>query len=751
MKINILSIYLVILLTGGGVSYIVFYTGQSISSVGQRLTNVQLPTLNQISSLKHWINENERALYEFYATPDNKQVSFQLLKAEDRIEFNIKHLQIYFNQHPDIQSVETLYQQISLHAILLRDALSTNELDWDAAREELAIISKLGQEALPYLDNLTAIIELQIENSKKKSNKQLSQMSIWVSVFAALILLIALLVGYYIRKVKVHAKEKRRLALFVEKNPNPVACINFNGDYEFENTAWRNSYIGENKQLLTKKVFQQVEKMQEEQTEFSVFNIEQEQQFLELTIHKIIKLDQFMVYVENISEREAARKELEFLAYHDLLTGLPNLKKLEIDLTKIVNSTQELFCLFSFGVKRIQLISTTHGYSVSDALIIAVAARLRKCVEQLSKNFSVCQLFRFTGAKFELILAQPKGKISLKKAVNMVEQLLSETSEKPLDTNFGQFFVDIQSGCAFFPEHGYSAAMLIKNASAALNDAPNNHKERVHLFSHELARREQHWFLLENDLRQADFDNSFYLMYQPKVCLSDGSLVGMEALIRWQHPEKGLISPAEFIPIAEESGIILALGEWILNKAIKQMSQWVKCGEANLQVAVNVSPSQLMSANFVSMVLTCLKEHNLAAHYLEIEITEEVMVEDKTLCIEVLESLKNAGVSIAIDDFGTGYSSLSYLNKLPLSKLKIDRSFVMNIHQNESNLAIVRTIIALSESLNITVIAEGIESKEELAVLNELKCEQGQGYFFSKPLVASDFSKRYIHYEKTYD
>jgi len=218
----------------------------------------------------------------------------------------------------------------------------------------------------------------------------------------------------------------------------------------------------------------------------------------------------------------------------------------------------------------------------------------------------------------------------------------------------------------------------------------------------------------------------------------------MEALVRWNHPSQGLISPIDFISIAEESGIILSLGKWVMRKAIEQTKRWHQQGLDDLQVAVNVSPSQLLSADFIQDVKIALSDFKLDAKFLEIEITEEVLVRDQNSCVDVLNQVRALGISVAVDDFGTGYSSLGYLNKFPLSKLKIDRSFVTDIDTDKNNYAIVEAIIALSQSLGIKVIAEGIETHQELQVLKQLECDVGQGYLFSKPLTVDDFTNTYV-------
>nr|WP_256435617.1 bifunctional diguanylate cyclase/phosphodiesterase [Aliikangiella sp. G2MR2-5] len=485
--------------------------------------------------------------------------------------------------------------------------------------------------------------------------------------------------------------------------------------------------------------------MKDGEQDFAVISYNDEKDYLELSIHHSSLLQQFIVYLENITERELARKELEFFAYHDPLTGLPNLKRLEMDLTELIEKGSEYpFYLFSIGVKRLQLITTAHGHSVSDALIRSIVIRIQNIFFPAVLNYKLCRIYRFTGAKFEVLVEGQKMEKGFLQLVDELDINIKRSSKNPIKTNFGEFFVDIQFGCVSYPEHGYSANMLLKNSTAALNDAQKNNSIGVNLFNHEIAFREQKWLQLETDLRQANYDEELFLCFQPKVNITSKALEGVEALVRWNHPEKGLISPVDFIPVAEESGLLISMGDWIMDSAIRQIKQWQETYHIELQVAVNVSPNQLLSNGYFEKIKKLCDKYQLAPGCLEVEITEEVMVEDIDLCIEVLEELRGLGVSIAIDDFGTGYSSLSYLRKLPLSKLKIDRAFITNIHCTESQLAIVKTIIALAREMKLKTIAEGIESQDELFELERLGCEQGQGYLFSKPLTADEFERLYL-------
>lgn len=745
-KLNIVFVYLFILSLSGAISYFVYQAGKNIASVNHQLTEKQLPLLNHIAQLKHWLNEHERILYEHYATEDNEQNLPQLELAQQNINSNLVSLVSTFPENEKILQLIALNQKISKHAndILIVLDLNTGE-KWDEARRLLAIISKNGRETQSLINNIDKKIKQEIAISNSRSNQQLTQMSSWVVIFSGVVLLIAILVGYYVVQMEKSNAEKRRLALFIEKSPNAIASVNWHGGVESENQSWKKVFSKQNTEQFFKKLRQKLILLKSNTRTFSQWHINVNQEDLEVNIHKIANLDQAMIFVENISDRVAAKKELEFLAYNDPLTGLPNMKKLEMDLEFQLNQGRENhFYLFTVGMKQLKSVTSAHGISVSDALVKSMVKRIQSMLTPLQLRFQTCLLYRFPGAKFNLLLAEPLAEEKQDRLIQQIDTQLITAMDKPLQTPLGSFFLDFQTGCVHHPAHGYSADQLIKNANAALNEAQKTSQKQIVLFDHEISYREQNWYQLENDLRAADYEKEFYLAYQPKIDLNSSQIIAVEALVRWQHPNKGIISPVEFIPIAEETGLIIALGNWVLRKACEQTKKWHKQGLEHLQVAVNVSPSQLLSANFVESVVQCLKEYQLPPEYLEIEITEEVLATDQQTCIDVLNQIKNIGISIAVDDFGTGYSSLGYLNKFPLSKLKVDRSFVTDIDQDDSNHAIVSAIISMSKKLGIKVIAEGIETKEELVVLKALDCDQGQGYLFDKPLMAEEFSQRYL-------
>jgi len=745
-KFQIIFVYLIILVLSGAVSFFVYQTGHNISVVNHRLTDKQLPLLGQISELKHWINEHERILYEHYATEDLKHNIPKLILAQQNITQSLSQLKEAFPENKNISQLIDLNKITVENANQMIEKLTMDgDERWTIAREMLASISRMGRSSQPLINSLRQMIDEDIEYSHRRSDNQLSNMSSWVSAFSILILMIAIFVGYYTVNTLKNNYEKRRLALFIEKSPNAIASVNWFGEVEFENVSWRKSFRGKNQTHFIEELKTKLVELKLLGESFMQWQTYSNGEDLEIDIHKISRLDQVMVFVENISDRVKAQKELEFLAFNDPLTGLANAKRLEIDLeNQLQKGPNNKFLLLTVGMKRLKLVSTTHGYSVSDELMKSLVSRVQNAVLPLHKEFKFSRVYRFTGAKFSILLAGPRKDNCLESSIETLDRNMASAMRKSLETLFGSFFLDYQTGCVIHPEHGYSANMLVKNVNAAVADAQKNNQTRINMFDQQMSLQEQTWYQLENDLRAARFDDEFYLTYQPKIDLESGDMVSMEALVRWQHPSRGLVSPVEFIPIAEESGMIMSLGLWVLNNACRQTKSWQLQGLTDLQVAVNVSPSQLLSANFLKSVLGCLADFELDARFLEIEITEEVLASDQENCIAVLNQIRDAGISVAVDDFGTGYSSLGYLNQFPISKLKIDRSFVTDIDKIKSNHAIVDAIIALSQKLGIKVIAEGIETEQELAILKTLQCDQGQGYLFNRPLAVPEFTKQYI-------
>jgi diguanylate cyclase (GGDEF)-like protein/PAS domain S-box-containing protein len=435
----------------------------------------------------------------------------------------------------------------------------------------------------------------------------------------------------------------------------------------------------------------------------------------------------------DISERKEYDKNVHFLAYYDVLTGLPNRTLLRDRLGQLIASAHRdnaQFALLFLDLDRFKYINDSMGHSVGDKLLQSVALRLQACVREGDT------VSRIGGDEFIVLLREID-----EQGVAMVAEKLLKTLATPYSLSGQEISTYASIGIALYPQHASDIDVLMKNADAAMYNAKENGRNNYKFFTPEMNFRANQVFLMEKDMRVAMEQEQFTLVYQPKVDLATGKICGAEALIRWKHPEKGFISPAEFIPVAEETGQIVEIGEWVLRTACWRFASWQKQGLPAIPIAVNLSIRQLRQPNLAEVIESTLKENGLKPECLELEITEGIMMGDTKVAMEFLIRMHKLGVQMSIDDFGTGFSSLSYLKNLPVNKLKIDQSFVRDIGTDESDAAIIRSIISLGHRLDMKVIAEGVETLEQLDFLRLRGCDEIQGYFFSRPLAADDFFK----------
>lgn len=442
--------------------------------------------------------------------------------------------------------------------------------------------------------------------------------------------------------------------------------------------------------------------------------------------------------VKDITDKKKAELTIQHLAFHDYLTGLPNRSNLEHTLSKLLNKaidTKQTLAILFIDLDRFKLINDTHGHSLGDILLKEVAVLLKESV--LQEDI----VFRQGGDEFIIILENADRDVASTIALNILEALST-----PIKIHHNDIFTTPSIGISLFPEDGETAETLVKNADFAMYQAKLAGKNTYHFYSTDESKNGMNPLELEMNLHKAIKQDEFMLYYQPKVNLKTGRIVGAEALIRWNHPKLGMVSPADFIPIAEETGLIIPIGEWALYTACLQNKKWHEQGFMNIVISVNLSVRQFLQINIVETIEKVLQATELEAQFLELEITES-MTADIERAITTLQALKKLGVRISIDDFGTGFSSLNYLKRFPVDTLKIDQSFVSELHTNPYDETIVKTIISMAHNLNLNVVAEGIETKEQLIFLQEHLCEEGQGYFFSKPITEEEFIRQYKEIE----
>lgn len=427
------------------------------------------------------------------------------------------------------------------------------------------------------------------------------------------------------------------------------------------------------------------------------------------------------------SQIKETEKQLEQLAFYDPLTKLPNRALFHDRLNYEINAAsrfKKTLTLFFIDLDRFKYVNDTLGHHIGDELLIQVANRIQCC---LRKSDTVA---RIGGDEFTVILP-PSDKTQ---NIKTVAEKIIKTLKQPFLLKNREVFIGASIGIVVYPENGTSYEELTKNADTAMYQAKESGRGTYKFFTGRMNRKNEARLALEGDLRRAIELDELELYYQPKIEITTGKIVGTEALIRWNHPEKGMVSPVDFIPLAEETGLIVPIGEWILRTACRQLREWHDQGYESLKVAVNLSARQFQDPELVRKVKMIQERANLAVDCLELEITESIAMDDVDNTIKIIDELRSMGLNILIDDFGTGYSSLSYLKKLPLHALKIDQSFVRDLTFDSDDAAIVTSIIAMAKSMNLVVVAEGVETAEQLEFLKTRRCEEVQGYYFSKPL-----------------
>jgi diguanylate cyclase (GGDEF)-like protein/PAS domain S-box-containing protein len=452
-----------------------------------------------------------------------------------------------------------------------------------------------------------------------------------------------------------------------------------------------------------------------------------------------------VVHVQrDITGRKNAEEQIRFLAYYDSLTGLPNRtfykELLSRALTLARRYKRNMATLF-VDLDAFKRINDTLGHDAGDALLQEVAARLTRglrnsdYVARADKEEAQDAVSRLGGDEFIVLLNEMSR---IEDAAIAANRILSDLSQ-PFMLDGQEVFITASIGISLYPLDGTDADALLKAADIAMYHAKNQGKNNVQFYAQSMNDATLERLNMENELHRAIERNEFLLYYQPKLDAKSREVVGIEALIRWKHPDKGMISPAEFIPLAEESGMIVRIGEWVLNAACRRNRAWRATGLPSFNMSVNLSNRQFGHKDLIETVTRALKDVEMDPNHLELEITESTIMQNPEKSIATLRQFKEMGIRISIDDFGTGYSSLNYLRRIPFDSLKIDRSFVMNINTSQDDAAIVRAIIAMAHSLKLRVIAEGVEKEEQFAFLRELGCDEVQGYLFSKPLPAEEY------------
>ena len=736
--------FLLVLFVGIAVSARIVYLGDSVQAVNRMFIAEKLPLSQRIGELRGGIADKERLLYEYYSYTTS-QGAFQAQHAINvaRLDSIVDELQKDMGSREQVAELRSHLTELDQLSDLLATTLSRQEVNWDLARAILAQVKPQVRKIEKTLATMTTANQRAVDNLGTDSQNSVSTMVRWVIGFSVLIFGVAFFVGYYVVAIIREGLERRRLAMFTERDPNPVLRLSALGEVLYANPATAgllarlNLAAAESAKLLPADMQHHLNETRAAPAANVQFEYANSNHTLECTVAYLADFSEFHVYVKDVTDRKQAEEKLAYQAYFDLATGLPNQYRLRDDLAAAFRQ-QRVGTVMMIVADREQEIFESLGAVETERWLVKVAYRLRDGINAKEET-----LYRFGGNAFVLVCWPG----DLAGAQRRAGQLLS-SAQKPLYVERRELFSTLSIGATLVEcGTGNDAASMseakVQQAASACNRVRRAGGNDFAVYDEAMGRAVVQTLRMATDLQHSVENGELLLHYQPKVDTESGRLLGMEALVRWIHPERGMISPAEFIPVAEDSGMIVGIGRWVLREACRQNAAWQRAGLRPLRVAVNLSARQFQSGNLLDEIDAALAESELSASSLELEITESMVMADPEGVIKLLDAIHDRGIHLALDDFGTGHSSLAYLKRFPIDCVKIDRAFIKDTPANTGDVVIIRTIIAMAKALGLATVAEAVETAEQLELLKTMGCDQIQGYFFSRPLPAEDFMAYY--------
>ncbi|ARN75978.1 putative bifunctional diguanylate cyclase/phosphodiesterase [Oceanicoccus sagamiensis] len=726
--------YLLVLCIGVLLSLQIYRAGGKVDTITDNLLNDKFPRLQLIAQMQLAVVDHERILYEYYATMDQDFAIKHLAIEQQKIIESITRLEQAFPEHSAVVMLDDYFIQLKSMAVAMDNTMSADRVDWDLAREHLVGISGMGRMMNPVLLSLADEIQTQALATGEQTRLTTRNTTSLVLGFSILVVAVAAWVGVFINRYINETTERRRLSMFVERNPDPVISTDWEGQVVYFNPATEylladcDLELSQVQSLLPSDLLVRLGQLKQTHSHDDYWEFEYRHRHISCSLSVLYDLRLCHLHLKDITESRQATDQLNFLAYHDSWTMLPNRYRLEEDVDQLIHRSQKppQFALGLLSIDRFQLVAASNGNDIRDDLVAAASERLKAVLADSNSG----TLYRLDSSHFGVLLRD----FSVEQALQAFVEPAKLAFEEPFEVKGLSFYLSLSMGFSHYPEQG---AELNKNAEAALARAIDNGGNQALVYSADMSNREQAWVAMEAALRQAFEQDQFQMYYQPQFDVTGNQLIGMEALIRWQQADGQFISPAEFIPVAEQTGMIVNMGQWILKVACEQAAHLYQSGLRDFVMAVNISARQFQHPKFLETVARIIDESQIDPAYIELEITESTIMQNIEHCIEILQQLKSLGLALAVDDFGTGYSSLSYLKRFPIDKLKIDQSFVRNLGSDKSDLAIVRAIIDLAHNLDLAVIAEGVETEQQRAMLEANRCEQIQGYLISKPMPAA--------------
>jgi len=724
-------------------SALVYFSLSKVEKSTLNLVENEIPTLSQIKNVVALLSEQERLLYEYYAKDENN-VYIRLHEAKIReLDSELIKLTKKLNNPQLKSSLIAKVNQIKKIALDLTANLSSEQTQWQLARNQLAQVTLRREAALPHLDEILNKLNLRVDSGYQKTKSELNKTSWTVAAFSLILFVITLVVGRYVKGYLEHSAKSARLALFPMRNPNPILSLNEYEKVVYANPAAHDLSISVSTKksdlevLLPKNLHTIIKNLKKQTKQVVKIEHQLKSKTLLCEFHRLDDVNQVDVHIVDITEQKIAQNELYYQAFHDSITGLYNLNQLVKHLnTHLSQNSPPPFSMMLLEIRKFNAFMTSHGLDAAKELQITVTKNLQTCLSDFNISHQT-HLFQLNERSFVCIIENPSDSSEIQTLYKTIELSV----ENPFMTQCGELSIELDFGIVDYPLHGSTSGELLKNGRSALEQAIAIDHSSLVFYSSELGNKLNRQIALIEALKSGIQNNDLFLHYQPQLHLNTNQIIGVETLCRWTL-DGNPISPAEFIPLAEQSGLIIPLGNWILNAACIQAKKWLE-QDINLIVAVNISPRQFSQPNFINLVKEILKQTQLPPENLELEITEGVLMHQETDTIAMLLQLKEIGVQLSIDDFGTGYSSLSYLKQFPVDKLKIDQSFILECHNSKEDRDIVQTIVSLGKNLNMSLIAEGVENKEHQAFLSEIGCDEIQGYYFSRPITSEAFKLFY--------
>mgnify|MGYP005991149201 CR=1 FL=1 len=757
-RVKILLAYLLILSLGLAISATIFVSGRHVSNATTTLIEDKLPRLQVINELYLAIIERERLLYEYYATTDSEKILPQLSSIDQRFSAFFRQIEIAFPNSEAIEKIRYGDKMVRKLTQQLDENFQQTQVDWDAARDQLAQLSDTGRKILPFLEALVAQVNQEAYISGEETRQSTELSTRLVISFSIFVIIIAAFVGYYVNRYITETLSRRRLAMFAERSPNPIMSFNWQGQLTYSNPACfelmkqQGNYSLRAESLLVEDFQQRLLSLQKSKKNHAHWiSHTSDDCILQFSLSLLRDLDTCHLYLEDITQRTQAENQLKFEAYHDILTELPNRRFFNDQLNTLVSNPQQPpFALLLIHIDRFDLVTSSAGFKTGDLLIKAVTYQLQQfCHNYCSLNLDD-KLYRLDSNKFSLLLEQlPEHEF----AEHLARDLKKELANL-ICVDDKQFHLTLSIGISHYPNNaGITEAVsegkseaLLANADAALTRVKADGGDDILCYDQDIHDKEQAWIAIERDLRSAIEQQELILFFQAKIKAKQHHISGVESLIRWKKSNGKMISPAEFIPVAEQTGLIITIGDWVIQQAFQQLKHWQSQGLVNndFSIAINLSAKQFQHPDFIPNIKRYILDADIEPEYIELEITESLLINNIDKSIRIMEQLKDIGFKLSIDDFGTGYSSLSYLKQFPIDKLKIDRAFVMDIEHNNDDKVLAKSIVDLAHNLNLSVVAEGVENKQQLEILEHLGAEEIQGFYFSKPKPAAEIEDEFL-------